>query len=63
MGASALALVVANSPLWPAYFAGLHAYVGPLSGQHWVNNALMSVFFLLVGLEFKREFLDGQLST
>ncbi|CAA9366168.1 MAG: Na+/H+ antiporter NhaA type, partial [uncultured Chloroflexia bacterium] len=63
MAAAALALVVANSPLAPAYFSGLHAYVGPLSVQHWVNDALMAVFFLLVGLEIKREVLDGQLST
>ncbi len=63
MGAAALALVVANSPLAPAYFAALHAYVGPLSVGHWINDALMAVFFLLVGLEIKREMLDGQLST
>lgn len=46
-----------------AYFAGLHAYVGPLSAQHWINDGLMAVFFLLIGLEIKREILDGQLST
>jgi NhaA family Na+:H+ antiporter len=63
MIAAAAALVVANSPLAPAYFGALHAYLGPLSVQHWVNDALMGVFFLLVGLEIKREFLEGQLST
>jgi NhaA family Na+:H+ antiporter len=63
MAAAALALVVANSPLAPAYFSGLHAYVGPLSVQHWINDGLMALFFLLVGLEIKREILDGQLST
>jgi NhaA family Na+:H+ antiporter len=63
MAAAALALVVANTPLAPAYFAALHAYVGPLSVLHWTNDALMAVFFLLVGLEIKRELLDGQLST
>jgi NhaA family Na+:H+ antiporter len=63
MGAAALALVVANSPLEPAYNALLHAYVGPLSVAHWINDGLMAVFFLLVGLEIKREVLDGQLST
>ncbi|TGT51826.1 Na+/H+ antiporter NhaA, partial [Mesorhizobium sp. M00.F.Ca.ET.170.01.1.1] len=45
------------------YFALLHAYLGPLSVSHWINDGLMAVFFLLVGLEIKREVLDGQLST
>ncbi|WP_027142898.1 Na+/H+ antiporter NhaA [Mesorhizobium sp. WSM3626] len=63
MVAAALALVVANSPLAESYFAVLHAYLGPLSVSHWVNDGLMAVFFLLVGLEIKREMLDGQLST
>jgi NhaA family Na+:H+ antiporter len=63
MGAAALALVVANSPLSNAYFGALHSYVLGLSVLHWVNDALMAVFFLLVGLEIKREMLDGQLST
>ena len=63
MAAAALALVVANSPLAPAYFGALHAYLGPLSVLHWINDGLMAVFFLLVGLEIKREVLDGQLST
>ena len=63
MAAAALALIVANSPLSSAYFAGLHTYVGGLSIQHWINDALMVVFFLLVGLEIKREAIEGQLST
>ncbi|PHK96964.1 Na+/H+ antiporter NhaA [Pseudoroseomonas rhizosphaerae] len=63
MGAAALALVIANSPLGPGYEALLHTYVGPLSIGHWINDGLMAVFFLLVGLEIKREALDGQLST
>ena len=63
MAAAALALIVANSPLSQTYFAVLHAYLGPLSVSHWVNDGLMAVFFLLVGLEIKREMLDGQLST
>lgn len=63
MVAAALALIVANSPLAPTYFAVLKAYVGPLNVAHWINDALMAVFFLLVGLEIKREVLDGQLST
>ncbi|KQT84346.1 Na+/H+ antiporter NhaA [Methylobacterium sp. Leaf466] len=63
MASAALALVVANSALAPAYFATLKAYLGPLSVLHWVNDALMAVFFLLVGLEIKREVLDGRLRT
>ena len=61
--AAAAALVVANSGWAAAYFAALTAYLGPLSVLHWINDALMASFFLLVGLEIKREFLDGQLST
>ncbi|WP_338665513.1 Na+/H+ antiporter NhaA [Pararoseomonas sp. SCSIO 73927] len=63
MGAAALALVIANTPLNTAYQGVLHAYLGPLSVEHWINDGLMAVFFLLVGLEIKREALDGQLST
>ena len=63
MVAAALALLVANSPLAAVYFAALKTYVGPLSVSHWINDALMAVFFLLVGLEIKREIVDGQLST
>lgn len=63
MAAAALALLVANSALAPHYAAALHAYLGPMSVAHWVNDGLMAVFFLLVGLEIKREMLDGQLSS
>jgi NhaA family Na+:H+ antiporter len=63
MAAAALALVVANSPLAETYFHALHAYLGPLSALHWVNDGLMALFFLFVGLEIKREFLTGQLSS
>ncbi len=63
MASAALALIVANSPLAEGYFAALHVHVGPLSLTHWINDALMAVFFLLVGLEIKREMLDGQLAS
>lgn len=63
MGAALLAFIVANSPASPWYFAALSSYVGPLSVAHWINDALMASFFLLVGLEIKREMLDGQLSS
>jgi NhaA family Na+:H+ antiporter len=63
MGMAVLALIVANSPLRSSYFAALGSYVLGLSVLHWINDGLMAVFFLLVGLEIKREMLDGQLST
>ena len=63
MSAAALAMAVANSPVAATYFHTLHAYLGPLSVLHWINDALMAVFFFLVGLEIKREFIDGHLAT
>ncbi|MXQ11342.1 Na+/H+ antiporter NhaA [Microvirga makkahensis] len=63
MGVTVIALVLANSPLADLYFGVLKTYVLGLSVLHWINDALMAVFFLLVGLEIKREMLDGQLST
>ena len=63
MAAALLAIVIANSPQAPAYFAALKVYIGPLSLLHWINDALMAVFFLSVGLEIKREMIDGQLRT
>lgn len=62
MIAAVLAMLVANSPLADAYFHGLHIPVGPLSLLHWINDGLMALFFLLVGLEIKREFVGGQLA-
>lgn len=63
MIAAALALIVANSPFAPAYASILEAELFGLSVLHWINDGLMAVFFLLVGLEIKREFLGGELST
>jgi Na+:H+ antiporter, NhaA family len=63
MAAAALAMGIANSPLAPEYFAMLNQKIGPLSTLHWINDGLMALFFLLVGLEIKREFVDGHLST
>jgi NhaA family Na+:H+ antiporter len=63
IAAAVLAMIAANSPLAEGYFALLQAKAGPLSVQHWINDALMAVFFLLVGLEIKREFVGGELSS
>ncbi len=63
MGVAALALIIANSPMADGYFHALHIYVGGLSVLHWINDGLMAVFFLLVGLEIKREFQGGELAS
>lgn len=63
MVAAAAALLLANSPAADAYFSLRDSYVAGMSVLHWINDALMAAFFLLVGLEIKREFLDGQLAT
>ena len=62
MLAAVLAMVAANSAWADAYFHALDVAIGPLSLRHWINDGLMALFFLLVGLEIKREFVDGHLS-
>ena len=63
MAVAALALLIANSPLAETYFAVQHHKLAGMSVLHWINDALMALFFLLVGLELKREMLQGQLSS
>jgi Na+:H+ antiporter, NhaA family len=63
MGSAALGLGVANSPLSLTYKEVLHTPVAALDVLHWINDGLMALFFLLVGLEIKREMLEGQLDT
>jgi NhaA family Na+:H+ antiporter len=63
MLAAAAAMGIANSKLAEEYFHLLHVEVGPMSLLHWINDALMALFFLLVGCEIKREFVDGEMAT
>jgi Na+:H+ antiporter, NhaA family len=63
MGSAAIGLGVANSPLADGYAQILHTPIAGLDLLHWINDGLMALFFLLVGLEIKREMLEGQLNT
>ena len=57
-----LSLIVANSAWGPAYLGFWHTVLGGLSIELWVNDALMAIFFLLIGLELQRELRNGELS-
>ncbi len=66
--ATIAAMLVANSTYSSEYVAALHTYftfgIGPFSldksVSHWINDGLMVLFFLMVGLELKRELVEGQ---
>ncbi|MEJ0087399.1 MAG: Na+/H+ antiporter NhaA [Pseudomonadota bacterium] len=62
LACTVVSLVLANSPIAAEYIAFWHTKVGPLSIEHWINDALMAVFFLLIGLELERELYVGELS-
>lgn len=57
-----VSLALANSPLGEGYLGFWHRHVAGLSIEHWINDALMAIFFLLIGLELKRELYNGELS-
>jgi NhaA family Na+:H+ antiporter len=63
MASAVVALIVANTGAASLYQAVLAQKILGLSVLHWVDDALMALFFVLVGLEIKRELLDGQLAT
>jgi len=58
-----VSLALANSILGANYLSIWQMYLGGLSVEHWVNDALMAIFFLLIGLELKRELYNGELSN
>lgn len=61
--ATILAFIVANSKFNEMYFGLLNFKILGLSIQLWVNDALMAIFFFVIGLEIKREVVSGELST
>lgn len=60
--ATLLSLVLANSPLQITYLNFWNFSIGDHSLLHWINDGLMAIFFLLIGLELKREIYQGELS-
>jgi NhaA family Na+:H+ antiporter len=71
IAAAMLAMIFANSAFAVSYFHFVHTVtgpeltpkLGPMTVHLWINDGLMALFFLLVGLEIKREFVDGHLAT
>ena len=61
--AAAIAMTIANTPLNEVYQSVLQSYVLGLSVSHWINDGLMAIFFLIIGLEVKRELLEGALKS
>jgi NhaA family Na+:H+ antiporter len=69
--ATLAAVIVANSALSESYYNLWHMALGVTIGghtismdlMHWINDGLMALFFLMVGLEIKRELLIGELSS
>ncbi len=58
-----VSLAFANSIFGANYLSLWQTYVGGLSVEHWINDLLMAIFFLLIGLELEREFYNGELSN
>ncbi len=60
---TAISLTLANSPFSGEYLSFWHRSVAGLSLEHWINDGLMAIFFLLIGLELERELYVGELSS
>lgn len=63
IGCTVVSMLLANSPAGPAYLKVLHSHLGSLSIEHWINDGLMAIFFLHIGLELERELYNGELSN
>ena len=61
--AAILGVITANSPIAEQYFSLMHIYLGPMDVLEWVNDGLMALFFLYVGIEIKTEMISGELNT
>lgn len=59
---TAVSVALANSGLGPGYVNFWDTPLGGMSVSHWVNDALMAIFFLMIGLELERELHNGELS-
>ncbi len=60
---TAVSLLLANSMLGAGYLSFWQGYYGGLGVEHWINDGLMAIFFLLIGLELERELRNGELSN
>lgn len=63
LGSTLIALAIANSPLGNNYHDLLHQKAMGLSIEGWINDGLMTIFFLMVGLELEREIYVGELRS
>ncbi len=59
---SVISLLVTNSAIGADYSSFWQWHIGSLSLEHWINDGLMAIFFLLIGLELERELYSGELS-
>ena len=63
IGCTLVSLILANSIFGQQYLNSWHTQIGGESLEYWINDGLMTIFFLLIGLELEREIYDGELSN